>query len=153
MKKHRIAIGSDHRGFDLKNLLKDFANFGPHTIEWTDVGTFTPERTDYPLYAEKVVHLIKTNQADQGILLCGSGIGVAMAANRFKGIYSGVVWNEKVARSAKEDDNVNVLSIPADYLSIHEVPDIVQAWLSSGFKEGRYQERIDMVDSFCCEKK
>lgn len=144
----RLAIGSDHRGFELKNLLKEFGNFGPHTIQWIDVGTFTPERTDYPLYTLKVVNLIRYQEADKGILLCGSGIGVAVAANRFKGIYAGVAWNEKIARSAVEDDNVNVLSLPADYLTIHEVPPIVQAWLSGTFKEGRYQERLEMVDSF-----
>ncbi len=145
---YRLAIGSDHRGFELKNLLKDFANFGPHTIEWIDVGTFTPDRTDYPLYTLKVVNLIRYHEADKGIMLCGSGIGVAIAANRFKEIYAGVAWNEKVARSAMEDDNVNILSLPADYLTIHEVPAIVEAWLSAEFKKGRYQERLDMVDSF-----
>lgn len=145
---YRIAIGTDHRGFELKNLLKDFANFGPHTIEWTDVGTFTPERTDYPIYALEVVNRVRYHEVDRGILLCGSGIGVVIAANRFKGIYSGVAWNEKVARSAREDDNVNVLSLPADYLTIHEAPDIIEAWLSARFKKGRYQERLEMVDSF-----
>ncbi len=148
MHSHRIAIGSDHRGFELKNLLKNFANFGPHMVTWTDVGTFTTERTDYPLYTLKVVTHIRHNEADCGILLCGTGIGVAVAANRFKGIYAGVAWNEVIARSAKEDDNVNILSLPADYLKIHEVAAIVEAWLSAEFKKGRYQERLDMVDSF-----
>lgn len=144
----RIAIGSDHRGFELKQLLKDFGYIGPHKIEWNDVGTFTSERTDYPVYTLKVVTLLRHHEVDKGILLCGSGIGVAIAANRFKEIYAGVAWNPEVARSAREDDNVNILSLPADYLTIHEVPPIVEAWLSAEFKKGRYQERLDMVDSF-----
>lgn len=142
---YRIALGTDHRGYELKNLIKDFANIGQHRIEWIDVGTNSPERTDYPIYAIRVVELIKNKEADLGVVFCGSGIGMAIAANRFSGIYSGVAWNESIARSAREDDDVNILSLPADYLTIREVPDIIQAWLSAEFKQGRYQQRLDML--------
>lgn len=145
---YRIAIGADHRGFELKNLLKEMANFGPHTVSWTDVGTFTAERTDYPIYTRKVVMLVKGQEVDRGIILCGSGIGASIAANRFNGIYCGLVWNEAVARSGREDDKLNVLSLPADYLTLQQVQAIVEAWLSAEFKKGRYQERLDMLDSF-----
>ena len=143
---YRIALGADHRGYELKNLIKEFANIGEHRTEWIDLGTDTPERTDYPIYAIKVVKALKNKEADLGIMLCGSGIGMAIVANRYPGIYSGVVWNESVARSARTDDNVNILSLPADYLKFHEIPDIIQAWLSAEFKGGRYQQRLVLAD-------
>lgn len=144
----RIAIGTDHRGFEIKRQLTEIAHIGTHVIEWIDVGTFSSKRTDYPEFALKVVTLLRNGEADRGILLCGSGIGMAIAANRFAGIYAGLVWNEKVARSAREDDNVNILSLPADYLTSNEVPGIIDAWLSARFKKGRYQERLEMIDAF-----
>lgn len=146
--KHRIAIGADHRGYALKSLLLEFANFGPHTIQWLDVGTDSPERTDYPVYTLKVVNKIRFSEADKGIFLCGSGIGPIIAANRFREIYAGVAWNQQIARDAKQDDNINILSLPADHLTIKQVPDIIEAWLSAQFKGGRYQERLDMLDNF-----
>ena len=146
--RYRIAVGADHRGFVLKQQLLTQTEFEGVSVEWHDVGTFSPERTDYPLFTHRVVKRILQQEADLGILLCGSGIGVSIAANRFKTIYAGLVWNEQVARAAKEDDNVNVLVIPADYLTSEQALACITAWLTSSFKEGRYQERLDMVDSF-----
>jgi len=144
----RLAIGTDHRGFALKNELIKKNMIGEHTIEWHDVGTFTPERTDYPIYAKKVVDLMHNKTVERAVLLCGSGIGMVIAADRFKGIYAGIAWNETVARAAIEDDNVNVLALPVDYIKADDVPGIINAWLSASFKNGRYAERLAMVDSF-----
>lgn len=144
----RIAIGADHRGFEMKRQLTEMTHLGSYAIDWIDVGTFNSKRTDYPQFALKVVNLLRNGEADKGILLCGSGIGMAIAANRFAGMYAGVVWNESVARAACEDDNVNILSLPADYLTSNAVPGIVDAWLSARFKKGRYQERLEMIDAF-----
>ncbi len=143
---YRIAIGADHRGFVLKQELMRHETIEGNSIFWTDVGTFSSERTDYPLFAKKVVAALHAGSADLGILSCGSGIGIAIAANRHRGIYAGVVWNEEVARSAKEDDNVNVLVLPADYLSNDLAYHCVEAWLSTSFKGGRYQERLEMLE-------
>lgn len=140
---YRIAIGVDHRGFVLKNaLLKELLDL----VTWIDVGTFSPERTDYPVFAQKVVHLIQTGETDCGVLACGSGIGIAIAANRYPHIYAGVVWNEVVARSAKEDDNVNILVLPADCISVDLAASLIRIWLTAEFKGGRYQKRLDMID-------
>lgn len=138
----KIVIGTDHKGFLAKEFLKQQLS----DIEWLDVGTFDEERTDYPIFAKKVAQAILDGQAQQGVLLCGTGVGMAIAANRFSGIYAGLVWNEEIARLAKEDDNVNVLVLPADFLSNEQMDAMVRAWLSAQFNEGRYAERIAMID-------
>jgi ribose 5-phosphate isomerase B len=141
-----IAIGADHRGFILKKFLAAQKRIGDFSIEWDDVGTYNEERTDYPIFARKVVKLMQDEWVDVGIMACGTGIGMAIAANRFRGMYAGLVWNEEVARKAKEDDNINILVLPADFISLKEGYDIVLAWLNATFKGGRYQERLDILD-------
>jgi ribose 5-phosphate isomerase B len=141
----RLAIGADHRGFEQKKMLLDF--FSHHaSVTCIDVGTETDERTDYPIYAHKVVQLIRQKDVDAAILLCGSGIGMAAAANRFPGIVAGVVWNNDIARIAREHDNVNVLVIPSDYVQNEAVVSLVQAWLGATFLGGRYADRLAMFD-------
>lgn len=143
----KIAIGADHRGFHLKLLLQErmYKHRG-QVVEWRDAGCFSAERTDYPSFAIKVAESVRAGDADVGILLCGNGVGMSIAANRYPGIYAALVWNEQVARSSKEEDNANVLVLPADYVSIDEVQGMVTAWLDAPFKEGRYRQRITMVD-------
>lgn len=145
--KYKIAIGTDHRGYDLKQAIIKVEQWGNDAIEWIDVGTMTSERTDYPMYADLVVEALAMGEADLGILLCGSGIGMAVAANRFPGIFAGVVWNEDVARMAKEDDNINVLVLPADFIDKDVAFKLIGAWLSARFKGGRYEERLAMIDA------
>ena len=139
----KIVIGSDHRGFEGKKFLIE--NFSD--IDWLDVGTFSDERTDYPEFAKKAVKKILEKEANLGILICGSGIGMSIAANRFKDIYAGLVWNKEVAKSAKEDDNVNILILPSDFVSPDKFIDIVRSWLYAEFKGGIYKKRLDMIDS------
>ncbi len=143
---YRIAIGTDHRGYELKEFLKENHTIGCSVIDWIDVGAQSSHRTDYPPFALQVSSLVITNEVDLGILLCGSGIGMAIAANRFAGIYAGVVWNEQLAQMAKEDDNVNVLVLPADFVTQEQALPIVRSWLSATFQAGRYQQRIEMID-------
>lgn len=141
-----IAIGTDHRGFKLKEFLISQKIIGKFAITWHDVGTHNCERTDYPLFVPPVINLIDTGQVNSGILICGSGIGMSIAANRFKKIYAGLVWNATVARLAKEDDNVNVLILPSDFITCGESLDIISAWLSASFKGEIYAHRISMID-------
>jgi ribose 5-phosphate isomerase B len=138
----KIAIGADHRGFELKEFLKKQMS----SIEWLDVGAFDTERSDYPTFAHEVAHKIMSGDVTHGILICGSGVGIAMAANRHQGIFAGVVWNDEVARAAKSHDNINVLVIPSDFVSAQEALRFVRIWLETKFKEGRYQERLDMIE-------
>ncbi len=142
-----IAIGADHRGFATKAYLKQYAVGTDDPIAWIDVGAFDDEHSDYPVYAEAACRSILQSEAQKGVLICGSGIGMAIVANRFPFIYSGVVWNEEVARLSREHDNVNVLVIPSDYVSPEQAAVMVNAWLSVEFKGGRYQERIDMINN------
>ncbi len=142
-----IAIGADHRGFLLKDFLKDYKYPPSYALMWRDIGAFTAERSDYPCFVPPVCHLILEEKADKGILICGSGQGMAVAANRFRGIYAGVAWNETIARVGKEDDNINVLVLPADFITHEQAVASVIAWLGATFKGNRYAERLMVIDS------
>ncbi len=142
-----IAIGADHRGFSTKAYLKQYVVGTDDPIAWIDVGAFDDERSDYPVFAEAVARSILQGEAQKGVLICGSGVGMGVVANRFPFIYAGVAWNEEIARHARENDNINVLVIPSDHVSHEQASAIVNAWLSVDFKGDRYQERIDMINA------
>ncbi len=142
----RIAIGVDHRGFMLKEYLKKKLEL-KIPITWLDIGAFSNERTDYPLFVKPVCDLVLCQKAEVGILSCGSGIGMAIAANRYPGIYAALVWNSEVAQLAKSDDNANILVLPADFLTGGQAITLVQVWLETMFKGGRYAERVALIDS------
>jgi len=137
-----IAVAADHRGFSLKTFLRTQTTFGDYTVTWQDLGTDTQERTDYPLYAKKIVPAIQDGAVPLGILICGTGIGMAIAANRFPGIYAGATTDPEIARRAREEDNMNVLVIPADYCTQEQAVAVITAWLNASFKGGRYAERL-----------
>ena len=141
----KIVIGSDHRGFAQKKMILDFfAREQQHTF--IDVGTMSDERTDYPIYAHKAVAMLQAKMVDAAILLCGSGIGMAAAANRYSHILAGVAWNQDVARVARAHDNVNVLVIPSDFVADDQLIKIIEAWLYAEFLGGRYAVRLEMID-------
>lgn len=144
----KIAIGSDHRGYTHKAVIQQAVTLEIKRIEWIDVGCFSAERTDYPPFAYDVVQAIITKKADVGILLCGSGIGMVIAANRFDKIYAGLAWDKQTAARAKEEDNVNVLSLPADYITPEQAVEMVIVWLNAQFLGDRYQKRIAMIDKW-----
>lgn len=139
----KIAIGVDHRGFAHKEFIKKNMS----DIEWIDVGTFDEKRTDYPLYAHKVVEKMVTGDADCGILICGTGVGMAITANRYKNIFAALAWNEEIAQFSKSHDNANILVLPSDYISFEQSVSMIQSWLSVEFKKGRYEQRIKMIDN------
>ena len=139
-----IAIGSDHGGYKLKEEIKKYLD--EKEIEYIDFGTENENKTDYPIYAKKVAKAITTGKCDKGILLCRSGQGMAIVANKFKGIRAADINNEEAARFAKADDNINVLTLGGDYLTINEAICIIRVWLATEFKQGRYQERIQMIE-------
>jgi ribose 5-phosphate isomerase B len=138
----KIAIGADHRGF----LHKEFIKKHISSIEWIDVGTHNQDRTDYPVFADKVVDAMFANVAHAGVLLCASGGGMAIAANRHKNIYAVVAWNSEVAQQCKQEDNANVLVLPSDFVSCDEAVVMINEWLAQEFKGGRYAQRIAMID-------
>ncbi len=146
----RIAIGTDHRGFELKNGIKQKITHDDkgNEIQWGDVGCFSAESCDYPVEAKYVVDAIQSGDAQLGILLCGTGVGMAIAANRFSGIYAALVWDVTTARLAREHDVANVLVLPADFITHDQAYVMINTWLSSQFEGGRHKRRIDQIDSF-----
>lgn len=142
-----IAIGADHRGFALKEFFKQ--NTSDHGIlfEWIDKGALNENRSDYPLFAQAVARAVQSGAADAGILMCGTGTGMAIAANRFKDVYAAVLWDVAIACASREDDNVNVLVFPADYLTQCEAYKIFTAWLHCVFKKDHYAQRLLMIDA------
>ena len=139
-----IAIGSDHGGYQLKEKIKKYLE--EKDIEYKDYGTNSEERTDYPIYAKKVAEAIQNGEADKGILICRSGFGMTVAANKFKGIRAAAIYNEEAAKFAKADDDINVITLGADYLTENEAICIIGNWLASEFKGGKYEERLKMVE-------
>jgi len=144
MKKPKIAIGADHRGFLLKEfLMKQSCEF----VKWIDSGAFTDENSNYPVFAHAVCNKILQGEADYGILLCGTGAGMAMAANRKPGIYAAVAWEGIIARRVRQEDFCNVLVLPADYLDETRVVEIFDEWRRAHPKNSeRYAVRRAMID-------
>lgn len=154
MKKQQypIAIGADHHGFAQKQLLMQMVTeHNAYEVVWHDVGAFDNQRSDYPLFAQQVCALMLAKTVERGILLCGTGIGMGIMANRYCGIYAGIAWNKEVAICGRHDDNTNVLVIPSDFVASEDVEPLVRAWLGAEFLGDRYARRIAMIDHVTCK--
>ncbi len=139
-----IAIGCDHGGYKLKEEIKRYLE--EIGIEYKDFGTYNEERTDYPIYAKKVAQAVSNKECEKGILVCRSGAGVTMVANKFKGVRAANLTSEEEAKFAKSDDDINVMALGGDYIETDEAIRIMRIWLATEFKGGRYKERLDMVE-------
>ena len=139
-----IAIGCDHGGYKLKEEIRKYLE--EKQIEYKDFGTYSSERTDYPVFAKKVAESIENKECEKGILICTTGVGMTIVANKFKGIRAAVCSDEHMAKMAKEHSNINVLALPAESLSISKAVPIIRVWLASEFLEGRYRERLQMIE-------
>ncbi|MBM3886547.1 RpiB/LacA/LacB family sugar-phosphate isomerase [Candidatus Dependentiae bacterium] len=139
----KIFIGADHRGFMLKNkLMQTLIEY-----TWVDCGCFSTDRTDYPIYAQSVCEgVLQDTENHRGILICGSGIGMSIAANRFKKIYAALCWNEAITASARADDNANVLVLSANEISFETALTLIPIFLTTPFKAGHYEQRLCMID-------
>jgi len=138
-----IAIASDHAGVAHKKALVEFVESMGHHVD--DLGQYTIDSVDYPDYAHKLSEKIKNNEAELGILLCGTGNGVAMTANKHNGIRAGLAWNKEVAALIRQHNDANILVMPARFTSIEEAKEITKTYLETPFKGGRHQRRIDMI--------
>lgn len=139
----RIALGADHAGFELKDALKRVLEELGATYH--DFGTTSPESVDYPDLAEAVARCVASQQFDRGILVCGSGIGMSIAANKISGIRAAVVSDIEAARLARLHNDANVLAIGARLTPPDRAVEIVRAFLSTAFEGGRHQRRIDKI--------
>ena len=139
----KIAIGADHAGYEEKEELKK--TLDELGVQYEDFGTVSTDSVDYPDYARKVGEAVAHGQYDQGLLVCGSGTGMAIAANKVPGVRAAVAWNEEIARLAREHNDANVLSLAARYTTPEENEKIVRAWFGAHFDGGRHQRRVDKI--------
>ncbi len=141
--KMKIVIGSDHAGFaDKEKIKRQLEELG---VEYEDVGTSSTDSVDYPVYAKKVAVKVASGEAEQGILVCGSGNGMQIAANKIRGVRAALAWNEETARLARQHNNANVLSVPARMISPEEVKNVVKSFLDAKFEGGRHGRRVDEI--------
>lgn len=138
-----IFLGADHRGYDLKENIKKY--FDEKGIEYKDCGTYSKEITHYPLIAKKVCASLNLEK-DKAILVCGSGIGMGIVANKFKGIRAGVCLDKESAKHGKEMDHTNVLILSGDWMDIDKAISIIEVWEESKFLDGRYEDRQKMIE-------
>lgn len=140
----QIAIGSDHAGFELKQQLIDFLK--NKQIEVTDKGCYSSERADYPDYGHAVANSVLNKEVNFGILLCGSGNGINMSANKHKGIRAALCWMEEIAILARQHNDANILVLPARYISLNEAKKCIDVFLTEQFEGGRHQLRVEKID-------
>ena len=139
-----IAIGSDHGGYRLKEEIKKYLD--EKEIEYKDLGCISEERVDYPNIAKEVATAVQTKECEKGILICRSGIGMSMVANKFKGIRCALCHNEYTAKYARLHNNSNVLAIGADDVTTNEAICILRMWIATEFEGGRHEERLKIIE-------
>ena len=138
-----IAIGSDHGGYELKEELKKVLE--EKGLEYKDCGAYSTDRVDYPIVAKEVSKSVAEKVCERGILICRSGYGMAMVANKFKGVRSAPCFCTRAAQFSRLHNDSNVLSLGADYVTVEEAKEILNTWLTTEFEGGRHQERLDLV--------
>lgn len=139
----KIALASDHAGYAEKERLKPLlTDLG---LEVEDLGTVSEESVDYPDYARRVAESVARGEAEQGVLVCGSGTGMAIAANKVQGVRAAVAWSEETARLARQHNDANVLALGARTTPPDEIPKIVRAWFSTAFDGGRHSGRVEKI--------
>ena len=140
-----LYIGSDHAGFDLKHDLKQ--HFRDRGLEVTDRGTHVKDSVDYPDFAHAVARDVMDHAESLGILICGSGNGVNMSANRHRGVRSALAWDPEVAALARQHNDANILALPARSITKEEALRIVDAFLDARFEGGRHQRRVSKIEN------
>ncbi len=144
MQNLKIAIGCDHAGFDLKEKMKKYLK--DKVSELKDFGTYSSERADYPDFAHQVATAVENKTAEYGILICGSGNGVNITANKHKGVRSALCWTAEIAELARLHNNANVVAIPARFISEEEAFKIADKFLNTSFEGGRHTERVAKIE-------
>ncbi len=145
MENLRIAIGSDHGGYEYKEQI--VSHLKEKGYECVDVGTYSTDSCDYPVIARAVTTKITTGEVDRGILICGTGIGMSIVANKVKGIRAALCGDTFSARASRAHNNSNVLCLGERVIGINLAMDIVDIWLESKFEGGRHQRRVDMMEN------
>ena len=145
----KIALGSDHAGFFLKEYLRD--RLKSEGFDVVDLGTHYPDPADYPIYAQKVARTVLAGEADFGVLICKTGLGMSIAANRFKGIRAGLCLTPEYAEMARRHNNANIICFGAGYIDKNEAYDILMKFLTTPFDGdkpagARHKRRVELID-------
>jgi ribose 5-phosphate isomerase B len=139
-----IPIGSDHAGFQLKErLVEELRALG---YEPLDLGTHSADSADYPDFAHSVASKVENRDAERGVLLCGTGLGMSYAANRHPGVRAAVAWSPEIAQLAREHNDANILILPARFVSEDEGVEILKTWLDTQFSGGRHSRRVEKIE-------
>jgi ribose 5-phosphate isomerase B len=142
----KIVIGNDHAGVELKETIKNHI-IEKYNYEVEDIGTNNVDSVDYPVYGKKVAELVVSGKAERGIIICGTGIGISIAANRVKGARASLCNNEALAVMTRKHNDSNILALGARMISSLEAIKVLDAWLSTPFEAGRHQKRVELLDS------
>lgn len=140
----KISIGSDHAGFELKEQLIVYMQ--SKTLMVIDKGCYSLERADYPDYGHAVAKSVLNNEVDYGVLICGSGNGINMTANKHAGIRAALCWNNEIASLARQHNDANVLVLPARFITVEEAQKCIDAFLNNTFEGGRHADRLKKID-------
>jgi ribose 5-phosphate isomerase B len=143
----KIAIGCDHAGFELKEKLKSYLESKGWEIK--DFGTYSEARADYPDFAHLVAISVENSESDFGLLMCGSGNGINMAANKHKGIRSALCWNAEIAELARLHNDANILTLPARFITEDEAKKCVAVFYTTTFEGGRHADRVNKISQGC----
>jgi len=140
----KIAIGADHAGFIYKEQLKKYLASLSHEV--TDFGPLTPDSVDYPDFVHPVAESVKKNLADFGVLICGSGQGVSITANKHEGIRAALSWNAEVAQLSRQHNDANIICLPARFIAYDIAENLVSLFLETKFEAGRHQRRVNKIN-------
>lgn len=141
----KVAVGCDHGGIVLKDsVINTLTQLGAEVI---DLGCYSTDSVDYPTYGLKVAEAVASGECDCGVLMCGTGIGISITANKVKGIRAAVCTNTYMAQLTKNHNNANIISLGGRVVSPDEASDIVKAWYTAEYEGGRHQKRLDMISS------
>ena len=140
----KIALGADHAGFDVKNDIKSYLEFNGHKV--IDKGTFSTDSVDYPQFGHDVGKTVSNGDVDRGIVICGSGIGISIAANKINGIRAALCTSLEHAKMSRLHNDANVLALGARMTDYDVLINIIDIWLSTDFEGGRHQERVGKIE-------
>ena len=141
----KIALGSDHAGFDLKERIKDFLVSAGHEV--IDFGTTSKNSTHYPLFAKDVSLAVQKGEAERGILVCGTGIGMSITANKFKGVRAALCFNEYMAKMSRLHNDANILCLGDRVIGEDLALAIVDVWIQTPFEGGRHEKRVELISN------
>jgi len=139
----KICIGADHGGFAIKQVISRYLI--SKSIEVSDFGTFIDDSVDYPVFAHSVAKAIHTGEFELGILVCSSGQGMAITANKYSNVRAALCWNNKISALSRQHNNANILVLPGRFISVEEAIEITEAFLAATFEGGRHQNWVSMI--------